>query len=113
MSGTFTYVPDRDFSKSTKPRVLLYQFGDGYAQRTPDGINNMVGTFNLVFTNRSNIEADAILAFLEANKGSDYFTWTPPGSSTAIKVIAQEWSEVYVTDFAKSVSTQFIQVFDK
>lgn len=112
MANTFTYVPDRGFNKTTKPRVLLYQFGDGYAQRTGDGINTMPSVYSLSFNGRDVTTANAIIAFLEATKGKSYFWWTPVGETTQIKVIASEWSIAHDSSISRNISVTFTQVFD-
>ena len=112
MATTFTYVPDRGFTRNTKPRVLTYQFGDGYSQRVNDGINNMPSIYNLTFSGRSVTQADAIIAFLTATEGRRYFLWTPPGESYQIKVIASEWSMTHDTSVSRNISVTFTQVFD-
>ena len=112
MANTFSYVPDRGFSKTTKPRVLLYQFGDGYAQRTGDGINSMPSVYNLTFNGRDVETADAIVAFLGDTEGRTYFNWTPPGEAYEIKVIASEWTMTHDTSISRNISVTFTQVFD-
>lgn len=112
MANTFTYVPDRGFSKTTKPRVLVYQFGDGYSQRTGDGINSMPSMYNLSFNGRDVDTANAIIAFLEATEGRTYFLWTPAGETYEIKVIASEWSITHDTSISRNISVTFTQVFD-
>lgn len=112
MANTFSYVPDRGFSKTTKPRVLLYQFGDGYAQRTGDGINSMPSVYNLTFNGRDVTTAEAIIAFLEDTEGRTYFNWTPAGEANQIKVIASEWTMVHDTSISRNISVTFTQVFD-
>lgn len=112
MAATFSYTPDRGFSKTTKPRVLTYQFGDGYSQRTGDGINSMPSTYSLSFNSRDVTTAEAIIAFLEATQGRTYFLWTPVGETQQIKVIASEWSMTHDTSISRNISVTFTQVFD-
>ena len=112
MANTFDFTPDRGFSKTTKPRVLLYQFGDGYAQRTGDGINNMPSVYNLTFNGRDVDTANAIIAFLEDTEGRTYFNWTPVGEAYEIKVIASEWTMTHDTSISRNISVTFTQVFD-
>ena len=61
-----------------KPTVKISQFGDGYRQITPDGINNTLLTFNLTFDKRTDAETRAILHFLYNRKGSESFVYFPP-----------------------------------
>jgi phage-related protein len=110
--AVFTYVPDRGYTRTTKPRILLNQFGDGYAQRTRDGINNIVSEWNLTFTSKSISQAEAIIAFFEATYGVDYIDWTPPQDTVAVKVIASDWTSQYESAISRTVSVKFTQVFD-
>ena len=76
-------------------RTLTSQFGDGYAQHTPDGINNIVDEWSLVYENLTNAERTTLVTALDAVKSSDYFTWTAPGdtSQKRFKVTQDGWSE--------------------
>jgi phage-related protein len=78
-----------------EPRVLVAQFGDGYAQRRPDGINTQDQIWSLEFHNRTQAVAEAIEAFLVARKGVDVFNWTPPRRSVVLDVICPDWSLSY------------------
>jgi len=108
----FTHMPDRGYTKTTTPRILLNQFGDGYAQRTVDGINNLKNEWQLTFTSRSISEANAILAAIEATNGVDYLTWTPPQELIEVKVVASNWSSQYESAISRTVNVTFTQVFD-
>ncbi|KWR80352.1 MULTISPECIES: phage tail protein [Cupriavidus] len=58
-------------------RVRGAQFGDGYAQAVPDGINNKVEAWPLQFVgDRDTIKA--IRDFLDRHAGATSFYWTPP-----------------------------------
>lgn len=110
--AVFTYIPDRGYTKTTKPRILLNQFGDGYAQRTRDGINTIQSEWTLTFTSRSIAEANAIIAFFETTYGVTPIDWTPPQESTTVKVIASDWSSQYESAISRTVNVKFTQVFD-
>ena len=112
MAETFTIVPDRGFSKQSKPRVNTAKFNDGYSQRIAVGINSLDESWNLTFRNRSITEANTIVSFLQARNAVSYFLWTPPGESTQVKVICPEWSVEYNSEFSKSVSCTFNRVYD-
>ena len=74
-------APDRGFTKQTKPNVLRAKFGDGYEQRKIKGINNMVESYSLAFSNRPNTETDDLEAFFIAQAGVSKFTFTIPDSN--------------------------------
>jgi len=112
MTAVFTYVPDRGFSSDITPSVLEIKFGDGYSQRVSEGVNSINQKWSLKFKNRSNAEADAILLFLSDRGGYESFDWTPPNSSTMVRVIAKSWKEAITSQFTKSISTTFIRVYE-
>jgi phage-related protein len=90
----FTWCPTVA-SRDLEPRVRAAQFGDGYAQRRPDGINTQDEIWTLDFSNRPASVATAIDDFLKARNGVDVFVWTPPRQTRALNVICPEWSLVY------------------
>lgn len=62
---------------ATRFAVLQAQFGDGYAQRAEDGINNLADTWPLTFAGRAAYVLP-IKQFLDRHKGARSFLWTPP-----------------------------------
>ena len=110
--AVFTYVPDRGYTRSTTPRVMVAQMGDGYAQRVQDGINNVVSQWNLSFTGRSLEESAAIVALLESSGGFTPLDWTPPQELVAVKVIASQWNSTYQSNISRNTTVTFTQVFD-
>lgn len=109
---TFTYTPSKGISSSSKPRVVSAQFGDGYSQRVPDGLNSVVKEWDLSFNSNPVNKANSIVKFFEDRKGSEPFLWTPPGETTQYLVICQEWNMVYQTHLSRTVTAKFKQVFD-
>jgi phage-related protein len=77
MADTFIWVPTvAQLSGAAKLLTRKAQFGDGYAQRVADGINNRSSSFNLQFVDNA-ATISAILAFLDAHAGATAFYWTP------------------------------------
>ncbi|MGN5354327.1 phage tail protein [Ralstonia sp. L16] len=74
---TFTWIPLVDPQGTTNYRTRKAQFGDGYDQEVPDGINNAVDSWPLSFRDTGAVIAQ-IKAFLDAHGGSRAFYWTPP-----------------------------------
>lgn len=109
--SVFTWVPDYGASLKPKVRVRNISFGDGYMQRSADGINPINRNPQLTFSNRTDSQADAIIAFLEARGGVEAFDFTPPGA-TAGKYICQDWDRVQVSYDVATVTATFIQVFE-
>lgn len=63
-------------------RILRVDFGDGYSQSMPDGINNALEEWDLSFENYPAADVDTITDFLDSLKGSAVFSWTPPGEAS-------------------------------
>lgn len=78
-----------------EPSVIKAQFGDGYAQRRPSGINNEIRKWNLSMKNIDAGTAHDVLAFLSAREGVEIFNWTPPRTSEPEDVICPSWSFAY------------------
>ena len=82
--ATFTYMPDWGATPELTPRVRSVQFGDGYSQDAPDGLNPILPTWKLNFTKRTQAEAQAIYSWLVAqNAHYTRFDWAAPGEGVA------------------------------
>jgi len=73
----FAWAPAVELQIDGAFSVSSAQFGDGYKQRSADGINNESQSGPLSFVG-DGAKIAAILAFLRARKGSIAFYWTPP-----------------------------------
>lgn len=80
---TFTWRPLIETPSDTEFNVASMQFGDGYKQAIPFGINTKKDSYNLTFKGHKT-KIDAIKAFLDARNGAEAFLWTPKGESQAI-----------------------------
>lgn len=83
--ATFTpgVNPDYGSTSDIEPRVLVAQFGDGYAQRTKDGINNLKRRVRLVWTLLPTSTANDIVDFFADKAGATQFQYAwPIGSSS-------------------------------
>lgn len=112
------YTPAHNFATNTTPRTRKVAFGDGYEQRSPDGINTILKQWNMVFQNRLLSDIKTMTDFLEGKKGTVSFTFTPVGESVEYKVVCEEWNRdtiLYDTVNSKgygSLSVTFRQVYD-
>lgn len=95
-------VPKYSMVLDEAPKILRAQFGDGYSQRTPDGINYNLKSYNTVFELNST-QLSTLLTFLRAQAGYLNFNWTPPGGVSG-KYICAKWSTNY-EDYGTSVVT--------
>jgi phage-related protein len=112
MADTFTFIPAKGFSKTPTIAIRHIAFGDGYSQRSPKGINNVTYTWTLRFVNRTLTESNAIEAFLLDKGGVFHFLWTPPDEVIEYKVVSQRWSSQITSQFSKTITATFVQVFD-
>ncbi len=94
-------------------RVLSAQFGDGYSQEAPDGINNLVDTWSITFDNLNASERATLWTALDTVGSWDYFTWTAPGDvvSKRWKVTADGVTETPMSGDLYSISFTLKQVF--
>jgi phage-related protein len=73
----FTWTPDAAYKKEVDIPCLVSQFENGVEQRRV--LRGKRYAWELTFTNRSQAEADAILAFFESKDGmATSFTFRPP-----------------------------------
>jgi phage-related protein len=108
----FPWQPDYGAQAAVTPTILTAQFGDGYSQDQPLGINFMPQTWTLKF-NREPDDADDIFNFLMNQGGYKRFWWTPPRQNQSIKVKTTGQIGKEETDAGQTtISVTFLQVFD-
>ena len=74
---TLNFSPDYQASKKQSPKLSEVDFGDGYTQSRPQGLNHNRATFSLTFS--GNIaKIKQIDDFLTRHGGYKTFLWTPP-----------------------------------
>ena len=106
--STFTYSPKYSSQVTKTPKIRTAVFGDGYEQRSADGINVTSREWSLSFT-RVDSDITAIDSFLDALNG-DSFDWTPPKGSAG-KWICDSWATVLDTYGVETLTATFKEVF--
>lgn len=77
MTDVFTWRATAQSSNgTTSGKVDRAQYGDGYSQSSPDGINPISRSWQVSFTDRESV-IQAIADFLDAHMGRS-FLWKPP-----------------------------------
>ncbi|MDR8400116.1 phage tail protein [Paraburkholderia sp. USG1] len=110
MADTFTWAPAvSNLSGSAALRVRKAQFGDGYAQKIADGINNRASSYNLTFIGDAPT-ITAILAFLDAHAGATAFNWTPLLRPQAL-FTCEKYSEPTKDGNTYTITATFDQTF--
>lgn len=106
----FVWKPTAGAPVAYKPKVRIAQFGDGYAQRSPNGINNNPEAWSLTFDGITNREADAIIAFLKARGGTQAFNWVNLNMENLLYTCDQ-WDRKYSGEDSCSISATFNQFY--
>lgn len=104
----FEWVPLVEPSTSRKPKIIKAQFGDGYEQRSKDGINNNLRTHSLKFDGED-LEMDALEKFLEDRGGVESFYYIHKNGIKRLYV-CEEWSRVDIDGLSGEISATFREV---
>lgn len=95
-----------------KPAVSLWEadFGDGYSQPTPKGINHIKKATSLQWDVLSYEQMQEITGFFERMQGNKAFYFRPFGEERAIKWTCKEWDATTDGGIWKVTAT-FVQSF--
>ena len=110
--ATFTTNAAYGAENTRKPRILSAKFGDGYEQRSADGINADLDSWRLSFPNVKSTDADTIEAFFVTAGGVTPFTWTPPRATTSSQFLCREWKRTIVANSLDSITATFEETAD-
>jgi len=105
--------PRKASGRTVTPRFLRADLGDGYDQRSGDGIQTIKEEWSVTFAALDQTNADTLIAFFEGLEGYQSFTWVPFRQSVAKKFICTQWSEAYPGNSLTTISATFRQVFDR
>lgn len=74
---TFPWRLERDIDPTFKYRVNEAKFGDGYTQRSTDGINTRDESWSIKMHGNGK-RTKEVMDFFDAHAGWKSFFWTPP-----------------------------------
>ena len=106
----FAWFPDEGSTENIKPSVTSNKFGDGYEQRTTQGINSEVITWTLSFT-ANNTDSLPIRAFLRARGAKDAFQWVNPFGELGLYV-CRDWTSSKVSPSLVKIDAKFDRVYE-
>lgn len=109
MTDTFTYIPVNSPQATVTFRVKKAQFGDGYEQRSGNGINNKEATWPLEFVGNK-IQMQAIMTFFDNQEGYKAFIWTPPVGGQSLWNV-ENYTMTPAGGNTYKVSAEFMQAF--
>jgi len=109
----FFWIPSYSPTISTEPSVRTLKFGDGYEQRSPDGINTNLLKISLTYDNRDEAEITAISHFLHERGGSEAFAYLPPSPYSSMKkFVCRKWDVTMNFDNNYSVKVDLEEVVE-
>jgi phage-related protein len=112
----FFWKPSYNSKIENKPRIRYNQFGNGYQQRIPDGLNTSLVEFNVGFENRSELETVSILHFLQQRNGQESFIYNIPTifskslNNLNTRFICPDWTSSYVSYNNYNIECKFVEV---
>lgn len=111
---TFTppIAPAPGSSRPMKPRTNIAPFGDGYEQRSDDGLNTLREGWTLQWPILTVAQADDIETFFKARGSKEAFWWTAPRDSTAKKWRIVDWNRTPGNGDTDSIAATITQAFD-
>lgn len=87
----FTWNVAYGTAMDIKPRVLSVKYGDGYEQRTADGINYELENWSVtVHSTGESGGVSAVESFLRTQAGVTAFQWATPHGRTAL-FVCRNW----------------------
>ncbi len=112
IDGVTVAAPDKMLGRGSELNTNVAQFGDGYAQRSPRGINNIKSTFNIAFVNRSELEIDDITEFFDSKNGGHFdFTYPYKGGEVTVQVVCESYNVTFISDAIYSCTSTFKKVY--
>lgn len=115
MPDTFSpaLAPSVGSAGDAQPRVTVADFGDGYSQRTPNGLNALDHEiYNLTWNVLDTTAFEAIRDFLKPKLKVTAFLWTAPGDASAKTWICDAFRPAPLEGDLWSLSVSFKRVFD-
>jgi phage-related protein len=95
-----------------KPKVLLAEFGDGFAQRAQDGINSNPLRRQFSWSTLTKEEADYIDGFLTEARGVNSFYYQLLDETQPRLYVCPEWEVETVAFDIYNITATFVEVFD-
>ena len=105
---TFGWFPDASLTLNIEPSVVSTRFGDGYEQRTKDGITPILEKWELKFTGNT-ADILAIDKFLREHGGWKAFHWVNPDRENGAWV-CRSWRRTRTKGVINSLTATFEQV---
>jgi len=114
--AVFAWAESSSSALEEAPNLARTQFGDGYEESAPNGLNPVKQAWNLQFRRVSRSAGDDIVAFfrarLSAVNGLEAFDWTPLWETAPIKVKCRNWTRTQLDEPDESdITCRFERVY--
>jgi len=101
--------PTPGTSHNPRVDVLVADFGDGYTQAAPNGLNHIRDSITLRWDGLTDLQMSELKNFFEERGGYRPFYYQPRGFLAALKWTCREWS---ISDASPwRIEAKFEQVF--
>jgi len=104
--------PDYSSPATFTTNVLSAGFGDGYTQRSANGLNPLIESWDLSYQDLTDDEVGVLLAFFADLGGVDNFTWQSKYATSPKKYVCGQWDAVPIDDDSNSFSASIVEVFE-
>ena len=100
--------PSYGISVKTSYRTLVNNFGDGYSQTVPDGLNSKMETWDLTWE-MNQVDADDLEAQLSVLAGQTFEWETPRGDTKSFT--CKEFQKIFTSFDNFKITAQFQESF--
>lgn len=111
-----TALPDIDLSygtdMTTSYRVRRVDFGNGYAQRSTDGLNTVRQQWRLTWERIPDAQAEELRLFFEGLAGVSLIEWTPYNQPNELNWTGSDFTSKPVGALISTVNVKLTQEFD-
>ena len=123
-------TPSLPINETREPKILSAEYGDGYIERTPDGLNADRKNYTLRWDVLTRFQRIILSSFFEYHEGVHYFYWVHPFEEAIkaelkkrptpftyeperLKILCKSWGvEESDNGVYCSITAEFMQVFD-
>ena len=91
------------------PTVDKVSFGDGYVQRSEQGLNHIRIKRSVPWRAITTAERDTLTNFLRARGGTEAFLWTLPEEAVARRWVCEKWSSTRQAGDIWNMDAEFVE----
>ncbi|NDV20822.1 phage tail protein [Pseudodesulfovibrio sp. JC047] len=106
--------PSANMPRKRAARVNSLTYGDGYSQRSGDGLNSVADSISLAWPSLPKEKAAIIDDFLTERAGEKAFYWTAPRAATPQKWTCATWERTPIKNKTgwDRITATFTEAFD-